>query len=114
MKRKLRILIYSFPMLAVCGMSAAQADVYTNEQGQKVECNKESTTTASEGGHPVLGTLAGGAVGGLAGHQFGKGSGNTAMTAAGAVGGAMVGHRLSERKKETTTEQERCHPVEGQ
>jgi uncharacterized protein YcfJ len=93
------------------------AEVYTNEQGQKIECDRDSGDRSSGRGqgHPVLGTLAGGAIGGLAGHQFGKGSGNTAMTAAGAAGGAVAGHKLSERKQEEAARdqnEEHCHPID--
>jgi uncharacterized protein YcfJ len=94
-------------MIAAC--SPALADVYTNEQGQQINCEQQTTTT-QKGGHRVLGTLAGGAVGGLVGNQFGKGSGKTALTAAGAVGGALAGRKLSEGKTQTTTTQN-CQPV---
>jgi uncharacterized protein YcfJ len=41
------------------------------------------------------GTLVGAGAGGLAGNQFGKGSGKTAATAAGVVGGGIIGYELS-------------------
>ena len=37
-------------------------------------------------------TILGGIIGGVAGHQFGKGDGNTLMTIAGALLGGSVGH----------------------
>ena len=40
------------------------------------------------------GTLLGGAIGGLAGNQFGKGRGKTAATAFGAVLGAFAGNKV--------------------
>jgi uncharacterized protein YcfJ len=41
------------------------------------------------------GTLVGAGAGGLAGNQFGKGSGKTAATAAGVIGGGLLGHALT-------------------
>lgn len=41
------------------------------------------------------GTLVGAGAGGLAGNQFGHGSGKTAATAAGVVGGGLLGHALT-------------------
>ncbi|WP_159868887.1 MULTISPECIES: glycine zipper 2TM domain-containing protein [unclassified Raoultella] len=47
--------------------------------------------------HPLR-TVAAGALGGVVGHQFGNGKGQTAMTAAGAVAGAGVSrHRQSQQ-----------------
>lgn len=43
-----------------------------------------------------LGTVAGGVLGGVAGHQFGKGRGKTAMTIAGGVLGAAAGNQLAQ------------------
>jgi outer membrane lipoprotein SlyB len=40
-----------------------------------------------------VGAVAGGALGGVVGHQFGKGNGKTAMTVLGAIGGAVAGHQ---------------------
>src|SRR5579871_6365096 len=45
------------------------------------------------------GTLIGGALGGLAGHQVGGGSGQTVTTIAGAVGGAIVGTKVANRNE---------------
>jgi outer membrane lipoprotein SlyB len=41
------------------------------------------------------GTLVGAGAGGLAGNQFGHGSGKTAATAAGVIGGGLLGHALT-------------------
>lgn len=46
-----------------------------------------------------LGTVAGAVIGGVAGHQIGKGKGNTAATVAGTAGGAYVGHQLEKRNQ---------------
>lgn len=52
------------------------------------------------GGSAVVGTVAGAAVGGVVGHQFGGGRGNDLATVAGAVGGAIVGHEIQQRAQE--------------
>lgn len=41
------------------------------------------------------GTLVGAGAGGLVGHQFGTGNGNTAATIGGAAVGAVVGHTVT-------------------
>jgi outer membrane lipoprotein SlyB len=41
------------------------------------------------------GTLVGAGAGGLAGNQFGKGSGKDAATAAGVIGGGVLGHAVT-------------------
>lgn len=41
------------------------------------------------------GTLVGAGAGGLAGNQFGKGSGKDAATAVGVIGGGILGHELT-------------------
>lgn len=43
----------------------------------------------------ACGTLVGAGAGGLAGNQFGHGSGKTAATAAGVIGGGVLGHALT-------------------
>jgi outer membrane lipoprotein SlyB len=47
----------------------------------------------------IAGTLIGGAVGGLLGHQVGGGRGQTAATVVGAVGGAVAGHEIEQRSQ---------------
>lgn len=51
----------------------------------------------------LIGPIAGGALGGLAGSQIGSGSGKTIATIAGAAGGAMVGTEVERRQKATTS-----------
>jgi outer membrane lipoprotein SlyB len=46
--------------------------------------------------------VAGGAVGGLVGNQFGHGSGKTAMTVLGVLGGALGGNQVEKEVKSTT------------
>lgn len=47
----------------------------------------------------TLGTLAGAAVGGLAGNQVGSGDGRTLATVAGAIGGALVGRSIEQNTR---------------
>ena len=42
----------------------------------------------------IVGTIAGGAVGGIAGSQIGKGNGATAATIGGVAAGALIGNQL--------------------
>ena len=51
------------------------------------------TAGCSMSNDQAMGTVAGGALGGVAGHALTGGS--TAGTVAGAVGGAIVGHQLT-------------------
>lgn len=107
---KQRILLGLSVPLLLC--QAAQASVYTNAEGQQMECKKVRVVHHRQWGTGgTAGTLVGGALGGLVGSQFGKGSGNAAMTAAGAVGGAVAGHEVGKRSDTYVTYQERCRPV---
>lgn len=75
-------------------------------------CQNVQVTQSSSPGSEIAGTLIGGAIGGLAGHAFGKGSGNTAMTAVGAVGGAVAGNRIAAGLDQPTTSvQTQCQVV---
>jgi len=61
------------------------------------------TLTACEtgsGDHALGGLLIGGALGGVAGSQFGHGGGKTAMTALGIALGAYVGHEIGRKMDE--------------
>jgi outer membrane lipoprotein SlyB len=51
----------------------------------------ETLTEAAPSG---AGAVVGGLLGGVVGHQFGKGDGRKAMTVVGAVGGAVAGHQI--------------------
>ncbi len=51
----------------------------------------EPITEATPSG---AGAVVGGLLGGVVGHQFGKGDGKKAMTVVGAVGGAVAGHQI--------------------
>jgi len=47
---------------------------------------------------------AGAVVGGVIGHQFGGGSGKTALTVVGALGGGMAGHKVEEKHRDKVYE----------
>ncbi|HZR34166.1 MAG TPA: glycine zipper 2TM domain-containing protein [Nevskia sp.] len=51
------------------------------------------------------GTLGGAAAGGLAGNQFGKGKGKTAMTVVGVLGGALAGREVEKQVTSSTAYQ---------
>lgn len=63
------------------------------------------TPIKREGQAGWLGTLGGAAAGGLAGSQFGKGKGNTAMTVIGVLGGALAGREVQKQVDTTTAYQ---------
>lgn len=56
-------------------------------------------------GQNTVGTILGGAAGGVLGHQVGKGKGNTAATIGGAVFGAMLGNKYIANSPRT---QQKC------
>lgn len=60
-----------------------------------------------------LGAVAGGVLGGVVGNQFGKGSGNTAMTVLGAVGGGYAGHQVEKRVRSHTAYQVHVRMSDG-
>lgn len=51
----------------------------------------------------AAGTILGGIVGGVLGHQIGGGRGNDVATVAGAIGGAVVGHEIAENRSAGST-----------
>lgn len=98
-------------VLASASIAVVQADTYTNENGERMECHQEAVQNKSE--HPVAAPLAGAVIGGVVGNQFGSGHGKDAMTAAGAVGGAVAGKKIDENRVEKggTTYREVCRKV---
>src|SRR3546814_8395929 len=86
---KLRTMIWAILTTTTLAMPAF-ASVYTNADGQRVECHDEQMVTKTDDhslAAPVLGAVAGGVIG----HQIGGGHGTDIATGAGAVGGAAVG-----------------------
>ena len=105
---------FALCLAAAAASLPALADMRTDENGRRVDCTREEvTTTTDKEGHPVAGTLIGGAAGAVVGHQFGSGRGKDVATAGGAVAGAAAGHEIAKggEKKETHTE-EHCRPID--
>ncbi len=75
------------------------------------ECWNEQTRSY-ERRHIGAGTVIGAIAGGVIGHQFGSGHGNTAATAAGAIGGGLLGNRVDRnRADDEPSERTRCRTV---
>lgn len=70
-------------------MQASQVQFGTIFDARTVE------TRHVQSGDQTAGVLIGGALGALAGDQFGKGNGNVLMTGAGAIAGAAVGANVA-------------------
>ena len=106
---------HAIVVAALCALPVATlADIRTDASGRRVDCHEETVTTTKEKeGHPVAGTIIGGAAGAVVGHQFGGGRGKDVATAGGAVAGAAAGHEIAKggEKSETHTE-ERCVPID--
>lgn len=56
---------------------------------------REEIGSTGNGGNNVVGALAGGAIGGILGHQIGGGHGKTAATVGGAVLGTLAGQKIA-------------------
>lgn len=108
---KLRFL---FGLAAAAALStSAFADVYTNENGQRMDCHDEQVVT-KKGDHPIVAPLVGAAAGGVIGHQIGGGHGKDIATGVGAVGGAAVGKNYNDNTaREESTTRRVCTPVNG-
>ncbi len=60
-----------------------------------------------------LGAVGGAILGGVAGHQFGKGDGKKAMTAVGAIGGALAGNAIEKNQRQTQSYQVNVRMEDG-
>ncbi len=103
-------------VVAVAAMAApmsASAYRYTDKNGQHFECRNEQVIAETKtADHTTAGTLGGAAIGGLAGNQFGEGSGKTAATVAAAVAGGLIGHNQTKPKtREVVRTEKHCHSV---
>ncbi len=91
-------------------MSGAMARVYTDADGNRIECTTETVQT--KGDHPIAGPVVGAVIGGVVGNQIGGGSGKDIATGVGAAGGAIAGQQVNKNRVESgTTTQEVCRRV---
>ncbi|MDB5970773.1 MAG: hypothetical protein JWQ90_3223 [Hydrocarboniphaga sp.] len=105
-----RYLIASCAAFAACASLPAIAEVYTNDDGQRVECHYEQTQSSD--GHPVAAPVIGAIAGGVVGHQFGGGKGNDLATVAGAGAGAYAGKKYNDSKTDDQGSTRKvCQPV---
>jgi len=89
----------------------ALAEIYTNDDGQRVECHYE--TVKGDEGHPVAAPVIGAVAGGVLGHQVGGGRGKDLATVAGAGVGAYAGKKYNDNKTDDSTATRKvCQPVE--
>jgi outer membrane lipoprotein SlyB len=95
MREAIRTLIAAFLALALA--PGAIQGAAAQSQGKKCSnCGRVDQIRASEQSDwkkyaaPVGGAVVGGAIG----HQFGGGSGKTALTVVGALGGGLLGHKV--------------------
>jgi uncharacterized protein YcfJ len=106
-----RTLIAGCAVFAAASSLPAMAEVYTNDDGQRVECHYE--TSKSDEGHPIAAPVIGAVAGGVVGHQIGSGRGNDVATVAGAGAGAYAGKKYNDNKTDDrNTTKKVCHPVD--
>jgi outer membrane lipoprotein SlyB len=87
------------PMATICATCGTVESVIAVKRQGHVNGVAVGGTTVG------IGTVAGGVVGGLLGHQVGGGSGKTAMTVLGAAGGAYAGNTIEKNMKKVTVYQ---------
>lgn len=91
----------------VCGnCGTVEAVTAVKRQGQVNGVAVGNTTIG-------LGTVAGGVLGGLLGHQVGGGNGKTAMAVLGAAGGAYAGNKVEQNMKSVTVYDVRVRMADG-
>lgn len=97
--KKLSLLVVLIGALFLGGCASSGQPVYSGASTGRIASiyygqvvNVQAVTLSDSG----LGTIAGGILGGVAGHQFGKGKGNVAATIGGGVLGAMAGNQLAQ------------------
>lgn len=79
-------------------------------------CTEQKVVTEKKWGtNSVVGTVLGGAAGGVVGHQIGGGHGKDIATAVGAAGGAYAGHEIANNKfpDQKVSTRENCREVPG-
>src|SRR3546814_2804430 len=109
---KLRTMIWAILTTTTLAMPAF-ASVYTNADGQRVECHDEQVVTI-KGDHPLAAPVLGAVAGGVIGHHIGGGHGKDIATGARAAGGAAAGKKYTDQNvhAEVTTRQV-CTPANG-
>jgi uncharacterized protein YcfJ len=118
--RKIELMVAVFALSGNC-MAADFADqavvvsVAPNVVAMPPTCTTQTVQAAAQPApeRSVLGMAAGAAVGGLLGHQVGKGRGQTVTTIGGAVAGAVVGDKIANagaQPQAPATTQQRCTP----
>ncbi len=108
----MRRIAWALMVLLIGSGSVAQARIYTDENGNRMECKKIKVAVKKDWGTGgVAGTVVGGAAGGVIGHQIGGGRGNDLATAAGAVGGAVAGHEVGKKADTKYVYKERCKHI---
>lgn len=105
-----RTKLFAALAIALGTTGVARAEIFTNEQGQRIECHDEQVQTKNS--HPVAAPLAGAVIGGVVGNQIGSGTGKDIATGVGAAGGAMAGKSYNENRTASgVTYQHVCKPV---
>lgn len=95
-------ILFSGSSVFADGQSVTMATVTNVREVFRVITIREPITSREEiceDDSGIGGALLGGVAGGLLGHQFGRGSGNAAMTAIGAVAGAATGQNMTRGTK---------------
>ena len=105
--------ISSIGMAADFADQAVIVSVAPNLVASQPTCTMETVSGPAQKApeRSVVGMVAGAAVGGLLGHQVGKGRGQTVTTIGGAVAGAVVGDKIANSGAQTqapSTQQQRC------
>src|SRR5262245_28602477 len=103
------LLVATLVSVPLAWASDANAKPVTEVHGVKLasickSCGvvSDTHTETRKGKSSGLGAVGGAVVGGVVGHQFGGGSGKTAMTALGAVGGGVAGNEVEKNMKKYT------------
>jgi uncharacterized protein YcfJ len=82
---------------------------------ERRECWTEEVQRTRRGSDPGIYALTGGIIGGVIGHQIGRGDGRKVATAAGSVIGAVVGHDIGKNQSRAEPYydvEQRCRIVE--
>lgn len=98
MKATYSTLVRGLCLAAAFGLTATASADECDNCGKVVNIQTVKVDGKGSGG----GAVAGGIVGGALGHQFGSGSGKTAMTVLGVAGGAYAGNEIEKNAKSKT------------